>query len=98
MQCDQPVGDRLVVDPDLWPVQSLAGQLGREVGEEDQRARVPVGVAGESIEQPLRIGLGQPVVVEGRCGDDGRPDVVRWDVVGRPVQEQQVDVLHRIQA
>ena len=58
MQCDQLVGHHLVVDADLWPAHSLAGVLGGEVGQEDQRARVSVGVAGQSVEQLLCVGLG----------------------------------------
>jgi hypothetical protein len=50
MQCDQPVGHRLVVDADLGPAQSLAGELGGEVRQEEQRAGVPVRVEGESVQ------------------------------------------------
>ena len=65
MQCDQPVSHRLVVDADLRPARSIAGELGGEIGQEDQRAGVSGGVAGNAVEQPLGVGLGQLGVLEG---------------------------------
>jgi uncharacterized protein YijF (DUF1287 family) len=53
-------------------------------------------VAGNAVEQPLGVGLGQLGVVEGGGRHDGRPAVVGGHVVGRAVQEQQVDVLNRL--
>jgi hypothetical protein len=82
MQCDQPVGHRLVVDADLRPARSLAGEFGGKVGQEHERAGVSGGVAGHAVEQPLGVGLGQLGVVEGRGRHDGRPAVVGGDVVG----------------
>jgi hypothetical protein len=82
MQGDQPVSHRLVVDADLRPARSHAGELGGEIGQEDQRAGVSGGVAGNAVEQPLGVGLGQLGVVEGGGRHDGRPAVVGGDVVG----------------
>jgi hypothetical protein len=54
-------------------------------------------MAGNAVEQPLGVGLGQLGVVEGGGRHHGRPAVVGGDVVGGAVQKQQVDVLNRLQ-
>jgi len=46
MQCYQPVSHRLVIDAELRPARSHAGEFGGEIGQEDQRAGVSGGVAG----------------------------------------------------
>lgn len=53
------------------------------------------GMQGESVEQPLGVGLRELGMVQGRRSYDGRPTVAGRDVVGRTVQEQQVHIVKR---